>query len=184
MRDGIRSLGTNMRCSGFTALVFVAWPDQPLPPPTRSGLLSASKPCSAGTTSVAKQRPGHKFRCIPKLFSNAPFTTIARSLSSIPWASFRAKRGGILLSPIQYHDDDLNLPTVLQHFKNRRFQHQSAPLCGVPGGMIPPPLPSQFGGQPGCRRRSAHRRGFTRIHAASFTQLVRIAGPKGLRQGR
>ena len=132
MRDGIRSLGTNMKrlyhlgVRGVARSTF-ADANSKRPAEFFQALFGKLyKRCSA----VA---PGHKFRFKAKLFS-VDSSTINLCLSAFPWASFRAKRGGIKLHTVLDHDG--YLPAFVRVTKARLHDSKIVKMLKLPKGSI------------------------------------------------
>ncbi len=132
MRDGIRSLGANIRRLYHLGLRRVA----------RSTFADANSKRPAEffqvLFSTLYQRclsiaPGHKFRFKAKLFS-FDSSVIKLCLSTFPWADFRAKRGGMKLHVVLDHEG--YLPAFVRVTKARLHDSKMAKMLKLPKGSI------------------------------------------------
>lgn len=132
MRDGIRSLGANARQLYHLGLRRVA----------RSTFADANtkRPSDFFQALFAKlyQRcasvaPGHKFRFKAKLYS-FDSSVIKLCLSAFPWASYRAKRGGMKMHVVLDHDG--YLPAFVRVTKARLHDSKMVKMLKLPKGSI------------------------------------------------
>ncbi len=132
MRDGIRNLEANTRQFYHLGIRSVA----------RSTFSDANskRPADFFQAIFGKlyQRcsstaPGHKFRFKNKLYS-IDSSTIKLCLSAFPWASFRAKRGGVKLHTVLDHDG--YLPAFIRISKARLHDSWITKMLKLPKGSI------------------------------------------------
>jgi len=132
MRDGIRSLGANIRQMYHLGLRSVA----------RSTFADANSKRPAEFFQVifgklyqrcSSVAPGHKFRFKAKLYS-FDSSVIKLCLSAFPWASYRAKRGGLKIHTILDHDG--YLPAFVRVTNARLHDSKMVKMLRLPKGSI------------------------------------------------
>jgi hypothetical protein len=132
MRDGIRSLGANLKHLYHLGLRTVA----------RSTFADANAKRPAeffqALFGTLYQRcsaiaPGHKFRFKAKLFS-FDSSVVKLCLSAFPWADFRAKRGGMKLHVVLDHNG--YLPAFVRVTKARMHDSKMIKMLKLPKGSI------------------------------------------------